>query len=119
MWFYIDMSHCEWAVCGYEDFLVLFSLLYVGLVWFTIRLKYITVAAGRWSSPVGRKCVHGWVRFTTDPVSSRVGRAGGYSTYQHKAITSRCRQLLMMGTWLPEMAAEDECTNIRNTSSSK
>jgi hypothetical protein len=18
MWFYIDMSHCEWAVCGYE-----------------------------------------------------------------------------------------------------
>ena len=20
MWFYIDMSHCEWAVCGYEGF---------------------------------------------------------------------------------------------------
>jgi hypothetical protein len=24
-----------------------------------------------------------------------------YSTYQHEAITSRSRQLLMMGTWLP------------------
>jgi len=42
MWCYIDMSHCEWAVCGYEGFfLVLFSLLYVGLVRFIIRLKYI------------------------------------------------------------------------------
>ena len=47
MWFYIDMFHCEWAVCGYEGFSVLFSLLYVGLVWFVIRLKYIPVAAGR------------------------------------------------------------------------
>jgi len=25
-----------------------------------------------------------------------------HSTYQHKAIRSRSRQLLMMGTWLPE-----------------
>ena len=25
-----------------------------------------------------------------------------HGTYQHKAITSRSRQLLMMGTWLPE-----------------
>ena len=43
MWFYIDMFHCEWAVCGYEGFSVLFSLLYVGLVRFIIRLKYIPV----------------------------------------------------------------------------
>ena len=54
MWCYIDMSHCEWAVCGYEGFLVLVSLLYVGLVRFVIRLKYIPVAAGRLSSPIGR-----------------------------------------------------------------
>ena len=54
MWFYIDMSHCEWAVCGYEGFLVLFLLLYAALVRFIIRLKYIPVAAGRWSIPVGR-----------------------------------------------------------------
>ena len=20
MWYYTDMSHCEWAVCGYEGF---------------------------------------------------------------------------------------------------
>ena len=48
------MSHCEWAVCGYEGYLVLFSLLYVGLVQFIIGLKCISMAAGRWSSPVGR-----------------------------------------------------------------
>ena len=41
-------------MCGYEGYLVLFSLLYAGLVQFIIRLKYIPVAAGRWSSPVGR-----------------------------------------------------------------
>jgi len=46
MWCYIDMPHCEWAVCGYEGFLVLVSLLYVGLVRFVIRLKYIPVATG-------------------------------------------------------------------------
>ena len=38
MWFYIDMSHCERAVCGCEGFLVV-SFLYVGIVWFVIRLK--------------------------------------------------------------------------------
>jgi len=26
-----------------------------------------------------------------------------HGTYQHKAITSRSRQFLMMGTWLPEI----------------
>jgi hypothetical protein len=46
MWCYTDMSHCEWAVCGYEGFLVLVSLLCVGLVRFFISLKYISVAAG-------------------------------------------------------------------------
>ena len=54
MWCYTDMSHCEWAVCGYEGFMVLVSLLYVGIVRFVIRLKYIPVVAGRLSSPVGR-----------------------------------------------------------------
>ena len=75
MWCYIDMSRCEWAVCRY-GFLVLVSLLYVGLVQFVSRLKYIPMTAGRLSSPVGRWCVHGWVRFTTGPISSRAGRAG-------------------------------------------
>ena len=58
-------------MCGYEGFLVVVSLLYVGIVRFVIRLKYIPVAAGRLSSPVGRYCVHGWVRITIGPVSSR------------------------------------------------
>ena len=52
MWCYIDMSHCEWAVCGYEGFLVLFSLLYVGLVRFIIRLKCIPVAAAHTNMPI-------------------------------------------------------------------
>ena len=51
-WCYTDMSHCEWAVCGCEGFLVV-SLLYVGVVRFVIRLKYIPVAARRLPSPVG------------------------------------------------------------------
>jgi len=33
-------------------------------------------------------------------VSRQLSRS--HSTYQHEAITSRSRQLLMMGTWLPE-----------------
>ena len=53
MWCYIDMSHSEWTVCVDMKVTVLFSLLYVGLVRFIIRLKYIPVAAGRWSSSVG------------------------------------------------------------------
>ena len=106
MWFYIDMFHCEWAVCGYESFLVLFSLLYVGLVRFIIRLKYISVAAGRWSD------LHTTMK--TTPKNPHIHTQSThietclykttycYSTYQHKAITSRSRQLLMMGTRLPE-----------------
>ena len=51
------MSHCEWAVCGYEGFLVLVSLLYVGLVLFVIRLKYIAVAAatGMYFNPIANR----------------------------------------------------------------
>ena len=41
-------------MCGYEGLLVLVSLLYVGIVRIVIRLKYMPVAAGRLSSPVGR-----------------------------------------------------------------
>ena len=37
-----------------RGFLVLVSLLYVGIVRFVIRLNYITVAVGSLSSPVGR-----------------------------------------------------------------
>ena len=33
---------------------MLVSLLYVGIVQFVIRLKYIPMVAGRLSSPVGR-----------------------------------------------------------------
>jgi len=43
-----------------------------------------------------------------------------HSTYQHEAITSRNRQLLMMGTWLPETcwaAIRREIKNIKVTSS--
>ena len=53
------------------------SLLYVGVDRCVIRLKYTPMAAGRLSSLVGRQCVHGCVRVTTGPVSSRVGWTGG------------------------------------------
>ena len=38
-----------------------------------------------------------------------------HGTYQHKAITSRSRQLLMMGTWLPETCWATIRREIKNT----
>ena len=38
-----------------------------------------------------------------------------HCTYQHKAITSRSRQLLMMGTWLPETCRATIRREIKNT----
>jgi len=38
-----------------------------------------------------------------------------YGTYQHEAITSRSRQLLMMGTWLPETCWATSRREIKNT----
>jgi len=49
----------------------------------------------------------GWVRETNPsmdalPTNRTWPPSCSHGTYQHKAITSRSRQLLMMGTWLPE-----------------
>ena len=40
-----------------------------------------------------------------------------HGTYQHKAITSRSRQLRMMGTWLPETCWATIRREIKNTKS--
>ena len=40
-----------------------------------------------------------------------------HGTYQHEAITSRSRQLLMMGTWLPETCWATIRREIQNTKS--
>jgi len=40
-----------------------------------------------------------------------------HDTYQHKAITSRSLQLLMMGTWLPETCWATIRREIKNTKS--
>ena len=40
-----------------------------------------------------------------------------HGTYQHKAITSRSRQLLMMGTWLPETCWATIRRETKNTKS--
>jgi hypothetical protein len=40
-----------------------------------------------------------------------------YSTYQHEAVTHRSRQLLMMGTWLPETCWATIRREIKNTKS--
>ena len=42
-----------------------------------------------------------------------------YSTYQHVAITSRSRQLLMMGTWLSETCWATNRREIKNKSDIK
>jgi hypothetical protein len=59
------------------------------------------------SSSGADDCVHGWVRFTNPsmdalPTNRTWPPFCSHGTYQHKTITSRSRQLLMMGTWLPE-----------------
>jgi len=74
MWCYTDVSHCEWAVCGYEGFFGVGFTVVCRYSSVCNQIKIHTVAAGRLLCPVGRWCVHGWVRFTTGPVSSRVGR---------------------------------------------
>ena len=40
-----------------------------------------------------------------------------HGTYQHEAITSRSRQLLMIGTWLPETCWTTIRSEIKNTKS--
>jgi len=40
-----------------------------------------------------------------------------HGTYQHEAITSRSRQILMMGTWLPETCWATIRREIKNTKS--
>jgi len=73
MWCYVDMSHCEWAVCGCEGFLVLVSLLYVGLVRFVIRLKYIpfTCRESRWEIEI-------WLH---SPLSSTLKGVTGHTPF--------------------------------------
>jgi len=54
------------------------------------------VIASCWYMPWLR--THPW----TLPASRSWQPSCSHGTYQHQAITSRSRQLLMMGTWLPE-----------------
>ena len=74
MLFYIDMSHCEWAVCGYEGFFVLLSLLYVGVVRFVIRLNYPWLQEGVQVRLVGSASMDGFVSQLTLLVRGWGGR---------------------------------------------
>ena len=65
-----------------------------------------TVAAGRLSSPMDALPAN---RTWQPPCS--------HCTYQHEAITSRSRQLKMMGTWLPETCWAIIRIKIKNTKS--
>ena len=40
MWCYIDMSHCEWAVCGYEGF---FGVVFIVVCRYSSVYNQITV----------------------------------------------------------------------------
>jgi hypothetical protein len=49
------------------------------------------------------------------PTNRSLPPSCGHGTYQHKAITSRSRQLLTMGTWLPETCWVTSRREIKNT----
>ena len=58
MWFYIDMSHCEWAMCGYEGFLVLSGIVniffaYIISTFWWLKLKKISLRA--WTGHEGSR----------------------------------------------------------------
>jgi len=62
--------------------------------------------------------VVGWSLHLTIPLSYRSWQPPcSHCTYQHEAITSRSRQLLMMGTWLPETCWATIRREIKNTKS--
>ena len=63
-----------------------------------------------------------WVRFTNPsmdvlPANRTWQPSRSHGTYQHEAIPSRSRQLLMMGTWLPETCWATIRREIKNTKS--
>ena len=49
------------------------------------------------------------------PANQSWQRSWSHDTYQHEAITSRSRQLLMMGTWSPETCWATSRREIKNT----
>jgi len=65
---------------------------------------FCAVAAGRLSEPVSRQCVYWGVRSVATNYSLLTGSDSlpAVTAHQHVAITLRSRQLLKMGTWLPE-----------------
>ena len=85
--------------------------LYVGAVRRVIRLKYIPVYFN-YTPDCTTALKH------TQPTHSETYLCNTtyfYSTYQHKAITSRSRQLLMMGMWLPETCWATSRREIKNS----
>jgi len=89
------MSHCEWAVCGYEGFFG---------VGFIVVCRYSSVCNQINVHTRGcRKAVKsGWDVVRPCSETYLCNTTYCYSTYQHERITSRSYQLLMMGIWLPE-----------------
>jgi len=119
-WCYTDMSHCEWAVCGYEGFLVLVSLLYVGTVWLQPRVCTLIWLQTELYLHTTMKPTPKNPHTHTQPTHSETYLCNityCYSTYQHEAITSRGRQLLMMGTRLPETCGATIKRETKNTKS--
>ena len=76
----------------------------------------------RWPSGMQEHILlHTILRFTTNssmdalPANRSWHPSCSHGTYQHEAITSRSRQLLMMGTWLPETCWANSRREIKNT----
>ena len=116
MWCYTDMSHCEWAVCGYEGFFVVGFIVVCRYSSVRKQIKVHTVAAATVCTLICLQTelyLHTTMKppptttliTTHSPLTVRhicITPRIVTAQYQHEAITSHSRQLLMMGTWLPE-----------------
>jgi hypothetical protein len=108
-WCYTDMSHCEWAVCGYGG--------YCGW-WFHCCVYFNLITRLTTPTYSNETTTHNKPHNHTQPTHSETylyNTTHCYSAYQYEAITSRCRHLLMMGTWLPETCWATSRKKIKNT----
>ena len=113
MWCYTYMSHCEWAVCGYEGFFGVGFIVVCRSSSVCNQIKVHTCGCGKVENlPAATDA-----SMDALPANRSWQPSWSHGTYQHEAITSLSRQLLMMGTWLPETFWANIRREIKNTKS--
>ena len=108
-----------------KRFLYLFNLLFSYLVslWFPLNLMCgwpcIVIQYGQEKPTRCHFCMSCATNPSMDALTANRSwqPSCSHGTYQHKAITSRSRQLLMVGTWLPETWWATIRREIKNTKS--